>query len=80
MRRLKKLGIALVLALLLSLLNMVASVLAGPGPTLPTVQSQCDCPELNGETHYLYLNDDGQIVRWTIRADVHLAWLAFPGN
>jgi hypothetical protein len=62
-RRLRKLGIALVLALLLTLLNMVASVLAGSGPSLPTVETQRDCPELNGETHYLYVDDDGLIVR-----------------
>ena len=62
-RRLRKLGIALVLALLLTLLNMVASVLAGSGPTPLTIQTQRDCPELNGETHYLYVNGDGNIVR-----------------
>ena len=63
MRRIKKLGIALVLALLLTLLNMAASVLAGSGPTPVTIQTQRDCPEQNGETHYLYVNDDGHIVR-----------------
>ena len=62
-RRLKRLGIALVLALLLTLLNMVASVLAGSRPNLPTVETQRDCPERNGETHYLYMKDDGRIVR-----------------
>jgi hypothetical protein len=62
-RRLKKLGIAVVLALLLSLANMAASVLAGPGPSLPTIETQRDCPELNGETNYLYVDDEGQIVR-----------------
>ena len=63
MRRLKKLGIALVLALLLTLLNMVASVLAGSGATPLAIQTQRDCPEQNGETHYLYVNGDGHIVR-----------------
>ena len=63
MRRLKRLAIALVLALLLTLGNMVASVLAGPGPSLPTVQTQRNCPERNGETHYLFVDDEGHIVR-----------------
>ena len=63
MRRLKKLGIAVVLALLLSLANMAASVPAGPGPSLPTIETQSDCPELNGETSYLYVNDENQIAR-----------------
>lgn len=63
MRRLRRLGIALVLALLLTLANMVASVLAGPGSSPPTVQTQRDCPERNGETHYLYVDGDGRIVR-----------------
>ncbi len=63
MRRLKRLGIALVLALLLTLANMAASVLAGSGPSPLTIQTQRDCPELNGETHYLYVDDDGLIVR-----------------
>ncbi|MDA0988384.1 MAG: hypothetical protein O2783_04510 [Chloroflexi bacterium] len=63
MRRLKKLGIAMVLALLLTLANMAASVLAGPGPSLLTIQTQRDCPEQNGETHYLYTDGQGQIVR-----------------
>ena len=63
MRRLRKLGIALVLALLLTLANMAVSVLAGSGPSPLTVQTQRDCPELNGETHYLYVTEDGQIVR-----------------
>lgn len=63
MRRLKRVGIAVVLALLLSLANMAAGVLAGSGPSLPTVQTQHDCPELNGETQYLYTDDKGQIVR-----------------
>lgn len=53
----------MVLAMLLSLANMAASVLAGPGPSLPTVQMQRDCPELNGEFGYLYVDGEGQIVR-----------------
>jgi len=62
-RRLRNLGIAVVLAMLLSLANMAASVLAGPGPSLPTIETQSDCPELNGETSYFYVNDENQIVR-----------------
>ena len=63
MRRLRNLGIAVVLAMLLSLANMAASVLAGPGPSLPTIETQRDCPEQNGEFNYLYMDDEGQIVR-----------------
>jgi len=63
-RRLKRLGIATVLALVLTLLNIVASVLADPsGPELPTVQTQRNCPEQNGETRYLYVNAQGQTIR-----------------
>lgn len=63
MRRLKKLVIAMALALLLTLLNMVASVLAGSEPSPLTIQTQRDCPELNGETHYLYVDDEGYVTR-----------------
>ena len=61
---LRKLGIALVLALLLILVPMVAGVfLDRPGSSPPTVLTQRDCPERNGETHYLYVDGEGRIVR-----------------
>ncbi|MBI2856593.1 MAG: hypothetical protein HYX93_07090 [Chloroflexi bacterium] len=59
----RKLLVATVLALLLSLANMAASVVAGPGPVSPSVINQRDCPHRDGEPTYLYVADGGQVVR-----------------
>lgn len=59
----RKLLVATALALLLSLANMAAGVLAGPGPVPPSVINQRDCPQRDGEPSYLYVTNGGQVVR-----------------